>query len=823
MPERTVKVAFEGEDRSASRTAHQVESALGGIESKAGLVTGLIFGIGTAMAALPLGIVGAMGFGFNDLIQKTELAYKTLLGGEGQAKQRMRELVQFAAATPFELPEILQADRLLQTFGVRSVENLTLVGDAAAGVSTNIADVAMWFGRAATAIQAGRPFGEAAQRLQELGLLGGPARQMLEDMQKAGASSTDIMGALTGQLGKYQGLMEEQSHTWSGLVSTLTDTTRIVSATLTKPMFDRAVAGMQRLVDIVSSPGFTKGLERAAVEIDAVLTTIGDGAGVLTSTARALFDFFSSNQEAAAGLAAGLLVLLTPALISVAFWAAAAAVSFVGLTLAMLTNPLFLAAVAAGLLAAGLVVLVRHWDEVSAAAGRFASTIPEALGAAVDFLLSLPRMALEAGVAIARGIAQGIAAAASEAYAVAGEMVRGLITILNPFNWVFGSTMEDVYGEAGGAGGEALMTSMKNTLASMTGGVVGALTKPLEAFRQIVGDLQSEMQRLLGLPTREGAAEGERMANLRLEASRLEERAAQEKERREKRLALLHDQASGASGIGRQELDAQIKALEKQRGPAEQRLQQIDDEIEKLDRLNEQRRLEREILLARGEAADRTLATDAQVLDAMTGLIPVINTVTGAIASQASTLQTVFIPAWQDAGGAAGAGGAAMGAGAEDAQKRTDAAVAEMKKQLDSFVASLKLDIWVKWHDFWVDFKDALPTDATDFFKQLGESLAYDFGISVVNPLKDAWSSFWGWVSGGGDSPSTGGGGRWGPSGAPATPTLPPTPVPGYPGQIPPRSGLVPHTVNFYPHQIVFQGDPVEGAVALGLHAARAG
>lgn len=124
-----------------------------------------------------------------------ETQFTTLLGSASAAKKRIDELATFGQKTPFELDEIVSADRLLQTFGGTALatgENLRRIGDSAAAVNADFKEVSFWTGRMYSAIQAGRPFGEASARLQELGILTGDVRTKLEDMQKTGASGTEL-------------------------------------------------------------------------------------------------------------------------------------------------------------------------------------------------------------------------------------------------------------------------------------------------------------------------------------------------------------------------------------------------------------------------------------------------------------------------------------------------------------------------------------------------------------------------------------------------------------------------------------------------------
>lgn len=64
-------------------------------------------------------------------------------------------------------------------------ENLAIVGNAAAATGQNIGDVSFWFARAYSAIQNGQPFGEAAQNLQQMGVMLGDTVVKLNALKAA--------------------------------------------------------------------------------------------------------------------------------------------------------------------------------------------------------------------------------------------------------------------------------------------------------------------------------------------------------------------------------------------------------------------------------------------------------------------------------------------------------------------------------------------------------------------------------------------------------------------------------------------------------------
>ena len=181
-------------------------------------------GIGAALKqTIQTGLEGA------GSLETARLQFKTLLGSATEANQRVQELFKFAAETPFETQELIQASRMLQTFGgdaLASEASLRRVADAAAAVAAPVEEVGFWMGRAVSAIQGGQPFGEAAQRLQELGLLTPQVRQEMENLQKTGASSSQVIDVLNESFDRFAGSSKDLASTLPGVISTPLDLPR---------------------------------------------------------------------------------------------------------------------------------------------------------------------------------------------------------------------------------------------------------------------------------------------------------------------------------------------------------------------------------------------------------------------------------------------------------------------------------------------------------------------------------------------------------------------------------------------------------------------
>lgn len=230
-----------------------------------------------------------MGFGFNSIKEQSEIAFTTMLGDGKKAKAFIAELTEFAARTPFELPGLLDSTKKLMAFGFEAekiIPMLTVVGDAASGLGNPAAmDFII---RALGQIQAKGKV--AAQEMNQLAEQGIPAWQALADKigvsipeamklaeQGAISSSVAIPAILEGMDAKFRGLMEKQSNSMSGLLSTMMDRLRGWTGTAFEPLYNSIRNGLGKLLSgdsLQMLDGFAQrirgSMASVAAEIDAV-------------------------------------------------------------------------------------------------------------------------------------------------------------------------------------------------------------------------------------------------------------------------------------------------------------------------------------------------------------------------------------------------------------------------------------------------------------------------------------------------------------------------------------------------------------------------
>lgn len=150
--------------------------------------------IGTAIAGLTAGGLGiGKAIGKAAEMEGFETQFETLLGSAEKAKARMAELAEFGAKTPFNLPEVVNASKILQTMtgdALSTGKGLELVGDVAAATNTPFSELAVTMGRLYDGLNNGRPVGEALSRLQEIGAISGKVRGEIEKLSGGGGGAS---------------------------------------------------------------------------------------------------------------------------------------------------------------------------------------------------------------------------------------------------------------------------------------------------------------------------------------------------------------------------------------------------------------------------------------------------------------------------------------------------------------------------------------------------------------------------------------------------------------------------------------------------------
>ena len=218
--------------RKAETQANKAGSKIGSIFKNAFSVT-----LGQAMfESLKKGFKSTVGtaISFNSMIQTAQIGFATMLGSAEKAQKFLDDMADFAARTPFEYPELLEAAKRMLAYGFAAEEvlpTLRAVGDASAALgsgSVGIDRITLALGQ----IQAkGKLSGEEMRQLTEAGIPAwhilaeamGKTVPELQDMVSKGlvpgAKAVDMLTA--GMTKRFGGMMASMEDTWQGVTSSI--------------------------------------------------------------------------------------------------------------------------------------------------------------------------------------------------------------------------------------------------------------------------------------------------------------------------------------------------------------------------------------------------------------------------------------------------------------------------------------------------------------------------------------------------------------------------------------------------------------------------
>lgn len=250
--------------KAAGSTNAQLKSTsatIGQVEQQARKTSSVFTGFIGAQAALGVirqgwDAIKTAAIGMNSTLETSELQFTTLMGNADRAHQHVQDLFEIAKKTPFETGPIIAASKTLEVMGgaaLNTKANIILLGDTAAATGAPIDELSMWTGRLYASLQAGKPFGEAAENLRRLGVYGPEIAAKMDAVAGSGKSAAEKFKVFTDYLQRYGGAMEKQAGTWQGVVSTFKDTAALLAADVFRPAFEAIKGGLDDLNAWLSS------------------------------------------------------------------------------------------------------------------------------------------------------------------------------------------------------------------------------------------------------------------------------------------------------------------------------------------------------------------------------------------------------------------------------------------------------------------------------------------------------------------------------------------------------------------------------------------
>jgi tape measure domain-containing protein len=221
-------------------------------------------GMGLALAGVGA-LVGGVFLRQAGIMEQSKIAFETMLGSATKAQQLLQDITKFAAATPFEIPELVESSKKLLAFGFAAEEiipTMNSLGNIAAGVGREkLPQLILALGqvRAATKLrgQELRQFSEAGvPMIAEIAKMRHVAESEVSEMVSRGEITFEdtrkALENLTTGTGRFNNLMLKQSKSLFGILSNLKDYFTVLSIEIGEklmPQVKEIVGGLYEWLD----------------------------------------------------------------------------------------------------------------------------------------------------------------------------------------------------------------------------------------------------------------------------------------------------------------------------------------------------------------------------------------------------------------------------------------------------------------------------------------------------------------------------------------------------------------------------------------------
>lgn len=318
---RSARTAFSDIDRASGTASSRIGThwwnRLGrkGTGSVTGAVTAastgmhalktVALGAGVALGGMAFAKIAGEGMGMASAMTSAKMSFETMTGSAEKAQVMLDKMKDFAAKTPFEFPELVQASQRLMAMGFEAekvIPIMTSVGDAV-GTMGGSAEMVQ---RVVIALGQMRAKGKvSAEEMMQITETGIPAWEMLattigvsvpDAMELARKGQLDVDETITaivdGMGEKYAGGMEKQSKTINGLMSTLKDNISFALAAIVEPFMPFMKKTVEALISFTERAGpiVTSVMERAAPHIERVFGSIQEAGRTIVPKLKDAFD-----------------------------------------------------------------------------------------------------------------------------------------------------------------------------------------------------------------------------------------------------------------------------------------------------------------------------------------------------------------------------------------------------------------------------------------------------------------------------------------------------------------------------------------------------
>lgn len=242
------------------------------------------------MKTLITGFIAAYGgkklwdllIGSNAEMEQHTTSLEVMLGSASKASAMIEKMRDFAAKTPLTLENVISGGSLLMSYGVDEsnlIDTMTKLGDLASGNAEKMDRITLAYGQM---LAKGKVTGEELMQMTEAGVplqtalaesIGVTGEEFSKMVSKGEVGIDALNKAITGLTtgnGKFAGMMEKQSQTMQGMLSTLQDNVSEFFRKMGEGAFGEVKSALQEASDLL-----------AEWEEDGTLDRWAQGVGVL--------------------------------------------------------------------------------------------------------------------------------------------------------------------------------------------------------------------------------------------------------------------------------------------------------------------------------------------------------------------------------------------------------------------------------------------------------------------------------------------------------------------------------------------------------------
>lgn len=175
----------------------------------------------TKMVLLAAGAAGGIGIHKAFQIEGVREQFAVLLDNTEAGKRRVKELIDLAAKTPFDLGPWIEAARIMQMTGGNELggnDFLTKLGDTAAVAKQDVQQVAVWTSKLYNSLKSGSGVGVSGDDMMRAGIIRPDTYAMLKKIGTDTKNFGEAWRIVTADLSRFNGGMERFSKAGSGML-----------------------------------------------------------------------------------------------------------------------------------------------------------------------------------------------------------------------------------------------------------------------------------------------------------------------------------------------------------------------------------------------------------------------------------------------------------------------------------------------------------------------------------------------------------------------------------------------------------------------------